>query len=158
VRIYAQAACGFLSKLSSRRSTKTPLNRIRNNRERVHYWILATKAPKWGSCRLSDVKAIAVEKWLNDMPLAPGIKAKTKGVMSALFQHALRYEWATSNPIRLVRQSAVPVQEEIVLDSSEVVALLSELREPVRTIIFTAAVTGLRRGELFGLKWEDINF
>jgi integrase len=115
-------------------------------------------APKWGPLRVSEVKPIAVERWLNEMPVAPGTRYKTKGVMSVLFQHAMRYEWAATNPIRLVRQSAVPVQEEIVLSPVEVSALLSELRDPFRTLILLASVTGLRRGELFGLKWEDVDF
>lgn len=115
-------------------------------------------SPRWGSHRLKDVKPIAVEKWLNEMPVAPGTRYKTKGVLSVLFQHAMRYEWTTANPIRLVRQSAVPQQEEIVLAPVEVAALLEELRDPFRTLILLASVTGLRRGELFGLKWEDVAF
>jgi integrase len=115
-------------------------------------------SPKWGTHRLADVKPIAVEKWLNEMAVAPGTKAKTKGVMSILFQHAMRYEWATINPIRLVRQSAMPLVEEIVLSAIEVSALLCELRDPFYALILLASVTGLRRGELFGLKWEDVNF
>jgi integrase len=115
-------------------------------------------SPKWGSHRLKDVKPIAVETWLNGMPVAPGTRYKTKGVMSILFQHAMRYEWAASNPIRLVRQSALPLQEEIVLEPVEIAALLAELRDPFRTLILLASVTGLRRGELFGLKWEDVDF
>jgi integrase len=114
--------------------------------------------PKWGSHRLREVKPIAVERWLNDMPVAPGTRSKTKGVLSVLFQHAMRYEWTTSNPIRLVRQTAVPMQEEIVLSPVEVSALMEELHEPFRSLILLASVTGLRRGELFGLKWEDVNF
>ena len=78
--------------------------------------------------------------------------------MSVLFQHAMRYEWAASNPIRPVRQGALPQQEEIALEPVEVAAILSELRDPVQTLILLAAVTGLRRGELFGLKWEDVDF
>lgn len=104
------------------------------------------------------MKPIAVETWLNGMKVAPGTKAKTKGVLSVLFQHAMRYGWATANPIRLVRQSALPLQEEIVLAPVEIAALLSELRDPFYTLILLVSVTGLRRGELFGLKWEDVDF
>ena len=115
-------------------------------------------SPRWGTYRLKEVKPVAVEAWLNAMPVAPGTRAKTKGVLSILFQHAMRYELASSNPIRLVRQSALPLQEEIVLAPVEVAALLSELRDPFYTLILLVSVTGLRRGELFGLKWEDVDF
>jgi integrase len=115
-------------------------------------------SPRWGNHRLIDVKPIAVETWLDAMLGAPGTKAKTKGVLSILFQHAMRYGLATTNPIRLVRQSALPLQEEIVLAPVEVAALLTELRDPFYTLILLVSVTGLRRGELFGLKWEDVDF
>lgn len=115
-------------------------------------------SPRWGSVLLENVKAIEVERWLSDLPLAPGSKAKTKGVFSVLFQHAMRYEWAATNPIRLVRQSGVTIRNHDVLTPAEVWALVSELRDPFRCIVFAAVVTGLRRGELFGLKWRDINF
>ena len=114
--------------------------------------------PKWAKYRLQDVKPIAVENWLNSLPVAPGSRYKTKGVLSVLFQHAMRYGWATANPIRLVRQSALPVEEQIVLEPVEIAALLAELIDPFRTLILLVSVTGLRRGELFGLKWEDIDF
>ena len=115
-------------------------------------------APKWGDVRLRDVKSVAVENWLRKLPGAPGYKAKTKCVMSVLFQHAMRYDWATTNPIRLVRQSALPLQEQIVLEPVEIAALLSELHDPFYTLILLASATGLRRGELFGLQWQDIIF
>jgi len=61
------------------------------------------------------------------------------------------------NPILLVRQSSLPTEEKAVLTPLEVKALIQELNDPFRTIVLLAAVTGLRRGELFGLKWEDVD-
>jgi hypothetical protein len=60
-------------------------------------------APVWGGYRLSAVKTVAVEAWLRTLLLAPGTKAKMRNIMSALFTHAMRYEWADRNPIKLVR-------------------------------------------------------
>lgn|SRR5579864_2112533 len=40
----------------------------------------------------------------------------------------------------------------------EIKALLSELEDPFRTMVFLAAPTGLRVSELLALKWHDISF
>lgn len=113
--------------------------------------------PKWGTYQIGLIKAVAVEAWLKSLPGAPATKAKTRNVMSGLFQHARRHEFIATNPISLVRQSAVRQKEPEVLNPAEVSALLDELDEPFRTIVYLAAVTGMRRGELFGLKWRDVD-
>jgi integrase len=50
--------------------------------------------------------------------------------MHALFNHAMRHEWAEKNPITLVRQSAKRLRTPDVLDVDEIKALLSQLEEP----------------------------
>jgi integrase len=76
--------------------------------------------------------------------------------MSALFSHAIRWEWAEKNPIRSVRQSAKRLRTPDVLTPEEIVALLGKLPEPLRTAVELDAFTGLRRGELIGLQWQDV--
>lgn len=124
-------------------------------------WIL----PRWGACRLADVKAVEVEKWLKTLcfkktgiPLARGSKAKIRNIMSALYSHAIRWEWADKNPITSVRQSAKRQKVPDILTPEEIVAILSELPDPLRIMIELDAFTGLRRGELIGLRWEDVDF
>lgn len=114
--------------------------------------------PRWGTYRLGDVHAVAVEDWLASLKLANPTKAKIRNVFHALYSHAERYEWHDRNPITKVRQSAQREKEPEILDAAELTGLLNELREPHRTMVFVAAATGLRRGEIVGLKWADIDF
>lgn len=114
--------------------------------------------PRWGSYRIQNVKPIAVEEWLSALTIANGTKAKIRNLMSALFKHAMRYEWMQQNPITLVRQSAKRERAPEVLTEDEIKSLLAELQEPYRTMVFLAAITGLRISELLGLKWSDVDF
>ncbi len=117
-------------------------------------WIL----PRWGSYHVTEVKAVAVEQWLRSLKYANGSKAKARNIMSAVFNHAVRWEWLDVNPIRMVRQSAKRTRIPIVLSIEQIAALLRILKEPTRTMVFLAVFTGLRVGELLGLKWKDIDF
>ena len=114
--------------------------------------------PRWGSERVGDIKAFRVEEWLKSLAKADSTRAKTKAVFSVLFQHAMRYDWAGRNPIKEVRQSAKRLREPDILTPGETSALLAALPSYARTMAVVAAVTGLRRGELIGLKWEDVDF
>jgi integrase len=117
-------------------------------------WIL----PRWKSYRLPDVKAVQVEQWLKTLPLAPGSKAKIRNIMSALYSHAIRWEWAMHNPITYVRQSAKRRKTPAVLTIEQIKCFLPHLKEPCRTAVLLGASSGLRVGELLGLRWEDVNF
>jgi integrase len=114
--------------------------------------------PQWGDERVGDVKAFRVEAWLKSLDKADGTKSKMKAVFSVIYQHAMRFGWAQRNPIREVRQSAKRQTEPDVLTPEEVSKLLAVLPDYARTMAVVAAVTGLRRGELIGLRWNDIDF
>jgi len=111
-----------------------------------------------GTLSRTEVKAVAVEQWLRSLKYANGSKAKARNIMSAVFNHAVRWEWLDVNPIRMVRQSAKRARMPIVLSIEQIAALLRILKEPTRTMVFLAVFTGLRVGELLGLKWKDIDF
>lgn len=118
-------------------------------------WIL----PKWGSAHLHLIKPIAVEQWLRSLAgLSDGSKAKIRNIMSAVFSHAIRFEIADKNPITPVRQSAKRTKIPVILDAAELHRLFSELGLRERAMIIIEALTGIRRSELMGLKWKDVDF
>jgi hypothetical protein len=82
----------------------------------LNVWIL----PRWGDHRIDQVKSVAVEEWLDGIRRARGTKAKIRNLMSALFTHTMRYEWADRNPIKLVRQSAKRERIPDVLELGEI--------------------------------------
>ena len=117
-------------------------------------WIL----PRWKSYRLTDVKPVQVEQWLKSLPLSKGSKAKIRNIMSALYSHGQRWEWVSSNPIRHVRQSAKRSRVPTILSPEQIGQFLGKLVDLPRTAVLLGASTGLRVGEILGLKWEDVDF
>lgn len=82
--------------------------------------------------------------------MAPPTKAKILSLMSALFNHAIRYEWLEQgrNPILFVRQSAKRQRMPECLEPEELRALLSQLNRRFRVMVLLDAASGLRRSEL----------
>jgi integrase len=116
--------------------------------------------PTWKDVLIDDVKAVAVEKWLHSLDLAPGTKSKIRNLLHVLFNHLIRHELYTRvNPITAVRQSAKRLREPDVLTLEEMQAILSHITAPaVRVMVLTAAASGLRRSEWRGLKFKDLQF
>jgi integrase len=114
--------------------------------------------PRWGDCELLDIRAIEVELWLKNLALAPGSRCKIRNVMSLLFNHGRRHDLCERNPIEWVRQSAKRRTTPDVLTTNEVQNLLANLRFRERLLVLLAVTTGLRRSEMFALRWKDIDF
>jgi integrase len=113
--------------------------------------------PKWGKLKLTEVETVAVEGWLDSLSFAPGTRTKIRNIMSAIFSHGIRYERITFNSISKVRCSAKRLREPDVLTPDEFQALLLEFSLREQVMVMLAGSTGLRRSEMFALRWSDVD-
>lgn len=103
---------------------------------------------------------------LEDKDLAPKTIRNVVATLSALFNFAMapQRRWATGNPCVGIELPAVPDSGEIrFLTLDEVDALVKHARPGEfqlldRAIFLTAAMTGLRKGELVALRWKDVDW
>lgn len=82
-------------------------------------------------------------------------------LLSSMLETAVQWQLIPSNPCKRVKAPRAERKEARYLDekqAAEMIALLD--KEPIqyRTIILLLINTGLRRGELCGLEWKDIDF
>jgi integrase len=158
--VHELADCGAEGKAYSTRSRKTQL---------LSRWVV----PHWGKVELRAIKTVAVEQWLKTLvtakfgkpkPLAGGTREKIRDAMSSIFNHAIRWELTDRNPITGptkrsgVRVSAKRERTPEILEIQEMQLLLAALGIRERAMLFLDMPSGLRRGELAGLKWEDFDF
>ena len=94
--------------------------------------------PRWGQLRLCAVRTIHVEEWLHSLTLAPSSKAKLKSILSAVYNHAIRYEWLTFNPISRVRTSSKRLRDKDVLTPEEFQRLAEPLSGRDRAMVLLA--------------------
>src|SRR5215469_18948253 len=159
-KLHELADCGQDGKAYSTRDRKMLV---------LNKWVL----PYWGKLNLRAVKTVAFEKWLKTLvtnkfgkpkPLAGGTREKIRDAMSSVFNHAIRWEFIDRNPITgPVKGSGVRVSSKRmsipdILTIEEMQKLISAVPLRERVLIFLDMVTGLRRGELAGLKWQDVDF
>ncbi|MCI8284812.1 MAG: tyrosine-type recombinase/integrase [Firmicutes bacterium] len=82
-------------------------------------------------------------------------------IISSIMSKAVKWQIIPSNPAERVEAPKVQKKEAVYLDEYQAVEMLEALEnEPLqyKTAIYMLLYTGFRRGEMLGLKWDDINF
>jgi integrase len=116
---------------------------------------------KRGNIPLRDVRTLEIDQMLKDI-VSEFDTAKTtiqhdKQFLSGVFRHAKRKGVInTENPVRDAELPKCKESEDTHAYSLEdELTMLSILPEPAATVVALAAFTGMREGELRGMRWES---
>jgi integrase len=98
---------------------------------------------------------------LRERGCSPSTRAKHLRVLGACLQAAVFYRYSESNPVRELPPAHRPWperKEAAYFENEELPRLFAHLEDaPSRTLCLVALKTGMRQGELFGLRWSDVD-
>jgi integrase len=89
--------------------------------------------------------------------LSPKSVLNVMVVLKEMFKHAVQWDYLDANPAQYAERPRAEEQEMQILAPPEIRRLLDAAAEPTRTMLLCAVLTGMRRGELLGLRWEDVD-
>lgn len=118
--------------------------------------------PYLGKIPLKDLRLARIEKYYSDL-LHSGIGIRTvricHSILHRALEKALRYNLVTYNPAHGATLPQYRHSEMLVLDEAQVNRfLVSAQTSPYCALYHLAVTTGMRQGELFGLKWVDLQW
>jgi len=119
--------------------------------------------PAFGNSRLCDINTIQLQQFvLQKMQSGLGWEYcdHFRNLFSKVFATAKRWGYFTGdNPALGVElPEKKPVREKHALTPEQISDLLGIFREPMRTMFLVGIMTGLRVGEILGLRWRDVDF
>jgi integrase len=117
--------------------------------------------PRFGDLPLCDITTDRIQAYithLRDRNYAPHSIDHYHEVLSAVLRSAVRWHRLESDPAEgVVLPKITPVRPKWALAPKEAGALIGKLSPKPRAMVALAIVTGMRRGELLGLRWKNID-
>lgn len=119
--------------------------------------------PAWGKVPARQIKGPAVAEWLAGLkntytgkPMSGSTRELVRLVLRGVIQVAVDDGVIPSNPVTGVRIPGRAVTERRYLQPWQVKRLAGAAR-PDHLMVWTLALTGIRKGELFGLRGGDVD-
>ena len=120
-----------------------------------------------GAVKLQALKAPQIQKMLNDLqrgtsgrkPLSAKTVRDIYGILHRALGQAVEVGYLRINPSDACKLPRVERAEIRPLDEAQTAAFLNAIHgQPFERLFIVDLLTGLRQGELLGLRWKDVDF
>jgi integrase len=147
---------------------KAALGRKPSTVEAYRSWNRVHFDPFFGAATVDRIDRRLVEAFDSELSrkgLSPKSRRLGLATLHSTFDFAVREGWASRNPVKEIEQPRVTESDPDIhfLGVEEVAALLrsvpnDDLGRVERVMYLTAALTGMRQGELLALRWMDVDW
>lgn len=118
-------------------------------------------APAIGHVRLRALRPQHVRAMLNGMSsagLSTSMTRQARAVLRRAIEQAVEDQLLDRNPVAAVRRDREPRQARPILTAEAVRTLLTQVHgDRLEALLLLAVTTGIRKGELRGLRWSAVN-
>lgn len=117
--------------------------------------------PCFGDKVLFEITPAEVQGFLSDKSktgIAWHSVRNMRNLLRSILRTATEWGYIEDNPVARVKLPPRPRRTPTeILRPEQVQKLVAQMREPYRSMVLLAVLTGLRRGELFALRWGAVN-
>jgi integrase len=128
---------------------------LKNNESMLRLYII----PHLGHLHIQDVRPLHIQQLQNRLlrDKSPVYVFNIMRLFRQVLNIAVKWDVVPSNPSLKIDLPRVKKSEYTILPPERLMELLSRLCAQDKAVIALAAFAGLRRGEIFGLQWPDID-
>lgn len=133
----------------------------KNSLNSIKYVLNQHILPYIGGCRLRDITPMQIQSIMAGLSgksnsLQSKVLVSLRSIFNAVHENGLI---ACSPVSSMLKPTGKTTQEKETLTAKESQILLEKVQNTrARTFLLTALHTGMRRGEILGLQWKDIDF
>jgi integrase len=133
-----------------------------DHRKTIDAWLV----PRIGDWRVTEVRVSDLERFYAELArkggrrgqgLSPTSVRKAHSVLHAALEDAVRWDLIVANPSSRARRPKLVKHRPTVPSLDQIRAAVAAADPAMAALIRVAIATGVRRGELVGLRWGDID-